>query len=175
MTRSRLEAQIAKIQEDLDDAIGRKAYTEAGPLQDDLEALIGKRTELPTTEELRDAVATAELAVANAAKNRDFAAAASLQSNLKDARMRLEAALEAEVESGEESNDEDSVEEQAETSIDGIESRRAELEGHIFEQVRTAYHDNAILSITWCFEQAMSDINDLTHIVVKELQVGDAK
>ena len=130
MTRSRLEAQIAKIQEDLDDAIGRKAYTEAGPLQDDLEALIGKRTELPTTEELRDAVATAELAVADAAKNRDFAAAASLQSNLKDARMRLEAALEAEVDSGEESNDEDSVEEEAETSIDGIESR-SDLEQEI--------------------------------------------
>ena len=90
MTRNRLESMIISVQEKLDDSIKRKSFTEAAPLQDELEALILKRGEIPTIDELKEAVKNAESAVAAAAQRRDFAAAASLQSEIESAKQRLD-------------------------------------------------------------------------------------
>ena len=102
MTRKRLDEKISQAQAALEDALKQKAYTDAGPLQDALEALVEQRKEYPTMAELKNAVLAAERGVATAAKNRDFAAAASAQSELDVARKSLERALEAEYESEEE-------------------------------------------------------------------------
>ena len=123
MSRSRLEEKIDKVQKDLDDAIKRKAYTEAGPLQDELEALVQQRKDIPTIEELQELVKSAEVNITNAAKNRDFAAAAALQADLDNAKKRLEAALEAANEGEEDSDNEDKKGNGSNATIDGIESR----------------------------------------------------
>ena len=86
---SSLEAKIEAAQAKLDDAIKRKSYTEAGPLQEALGLLVKKREDLPTVEELKDNAAMVEKAVAEAAKNRDFASVASLQANVDNAKGKL--------------------------------------------------------------------------------------
>ena len=80
----------------LDDAVARKAFTECAPLQDKLEALIRKRKDLPTINELKEAVRLAEAGVANAAARRDFAGAATAQVTLDEATERLNDALQCE-------------------------------------------------------------------------------
>ena len=79
LTRSVLESRIAEVQALLDDAVARKAFQECAPLQDKLEALAKKRADLPTIEELKEAVRLAEQEVSNAASRRDFTGAASAQ------------------------------------------------------------------------------------------------
>lgn len=96
LTRSVLESRIEEVQKELDGAVSNKAHTLCGPLQEKLESLIKMRAELPTIEELRDAVREAEEAVACAAKKRDFAAAASGQSRIDEAKRRLKSAMKAE-------------------------------------------------------------------------------
>ena len=66
MTRTRLEEKIKRCQKDLDDAIGRKAYTEAGPLQEEIEVLTKQRANLPTIQELNENVKAAEEVLAAA-------------------------------------------------------------------------------------------------------------
>ena len=129
MTRKRLEEMILRIQEGLEDALQRKAYVEAGPLQDELEMLVHKRQDLPTITELRDTVVSGELDVATAAKNRDFAAAAAAKTRLDKARKLLEETIEFEEES-----DVESVVDLGDTphsvSIEGLECR-ADVEAEI--------------------------------------------
>lgn len=79
LTRSVLEAKISEVQSMLDDAVSRKAYQECAPLQEKLDNLIKKRLDLPTFEELEEAVRKAENDVAKAAARRDFKGAASYQ------------------------------------------------------------------------------------------------
>lgn len=130
MTRTRLEELIVKTQENLEGALQRKAYVEAGPLQDELEALVQKRQDLPTITELRDTVVSAELDVAAAAKNRDFAGAAAAQTRLDKARRLLEATIEAEEESDAESTIDVGEKFQANVSIEGLECR-ADVEAEV--------------------------------------------
>eukprot|EP00934_Nitzschia_sp_Nitz4_P007240 Nitzschia sp. Nitz4//scaffold121_size67750//41550//50848//NITZ4_006072-RA/size67750-augustus-gene-0.40-mRNA-1//-1//CDS//3329534363//7230//frame0 len=130
MTRERLEQKIARVQSELEAVLKRKAYSEAGPLQDELESLVERRKDLPTMDELKDAVSTAEMGVASAAKNRNFTAAASAQADLDAARLKLEAAMEdardCDSEQGEESTDEI----ETPLAIAGFQSR-SELENEI--------------------------------------------
>ena len=72
MTRNILDKQINEIQEKLDDAVARKAYTECAPLQVELKALILKKDDYPTIEELKKNLAEAEANVISAAERRDF-------------------------------------------------------------------------------------------------------
>jgi signal-transduction protein with cAMP-binding, CBS, and nucleotidyltransferase domain len=96
LTRSVLESRIAEVQALLDDAVARKAFQECAPLQDKLEALAKKRADLPTIEELKEAVRLAEQEVSNAASRRDFTGAASAQAALDKANERLEDAMRSE-------------------------------------------------------------------------------
>mmetsp|Transcript_2111 Transcript_2111/g.4695 ORF Transcript_2111/g.4695 Transcript_2111/m.4695 type:complete len:2680 (-) Transcript_2111:336-8375(-) len=96
LTRSVLEARIDELQTLLDDAVARKAFQECAPLQDKLERLARKRNDLPTLDELKEAVHKAEQDVADAAARRDFAGAASLQAALDNAIQRLKDAAQAE-------------------------------------------------------------------------------
>ena len=128
MTRSILEKCISETQEKLDDAINRKAYSEAEPLQAEVERLVKQRPDFPRMEELSENVAKAEHAVAEAARTRNFADAASLQSDLDNARKRLDDAIAAEAENN---NDDSDLEDEA-LSVEGI-SSRADLEKEICE------------------------------------------
>lgn len=133
MTRARLEEKIATSQADLESAIQRKAYKEAGPLQDELEKLTSLRVEYPTLDELKADLARAEEAVADAAKSRDFSSAASLQADVDKAKKRLESTLLDEDDAGDGEGPETADDSEYITlnvSIDGIESR-AELEEEI--------------------------------------------
>jgi len=127
LTRSVLESRIAEVQTQLDDAVARKAFQECAPLQEKLEDLVKKREDLPTLDELKDAVHQAEKNVSDAAARRDFAAAASLQAALDNAKQRLEDACRAE--NGSSDNDSPTVDEATEH---GFESR-ADLEVAIAE------------------------------------------
>jgi signal-transduction protein with cAMP-binding, CBS, and nucleotidyltransferase domain len=89
MTRSRLEVKIVEIQQKLDDALERKEYKVAGPLQETLEHLQTLRMKYPSIDELRMDVKKAEMALTEASKNRDFSLAAVLQSELVVAQRRL--------------------------------------------------------------------------------------
>lgn len=79
LTRSVLESRIAEIQSRIDIAVARKEFTECAPLQAKLDSLMKKRKDLPTFDELKDAVKRAEKDVADAAARRDFKGAASYQ------------------------------------------------------------------------------------------------
>ena len=125
MTRQRLEEKISATENQLDIAINRKNYKEAGPLQDELESLTNLRKDYPTIEELEANVRKAEDAVAIAAKKRDFANAASLQLEIDKAKTRLQDA-QNDIERNEDI-DENQTEETLYVSIDGIDSR-ADLE-----------------------------------------------
>jgi signal-transduction protein with cAMP-binding, CBS, and nucleotidyltransferase domain len=96
LTRSVLELRISEVQSLLDDAVSRKAFTDCAPLQDKLESLIRKRNDLPTINELKEAVRLAEVGVANAAARRDFAGAATAQVTLDKANERLKDTLQSE-------------------------------------------------------------------------------
>ena len=114
----------------VDDAVARKAYTECAPLQVKLDALIKKRADLPTIDELKEAVRRAEEVVAEAAARRDFTGAVSAQAALDKAKGRLEDALRSEG---------------ADVEVCSVDSRfqsRAELEDAIFKVTKNV--DNAI-------------------------------
>ena len=106
LTRSVLERRISEVQTLLDDAVARKAFQECAPLQDKLEGLVKQRADLPTIEELREAVRLAEEEVANAAARRDFTGAATAQAALDKANQRLEDAM---VSEGDDAKEEDST------------------------------------------------------------------
>ena len=106
LTRSVLERRISEVQTLLDDAVARKAFQECAPLQDKLEGLVKQRADLPTIEELREAVRLAEEEVANAAARRDFTGAATAQAALDKANERLEDAM---VSEGDDAKEEDST------------------------------------------------------------------
>ena len=107
----------------------QKSYIEADPL----ELLVKKREDLPTVEELKDYVAKAETAVAEAVEKRDFDSAASLQAIVDNAKRRLEDTLAAEATSDNDSQDaNENVKEELPISMDGFESR-ADLEREIVD------------------------------------------
>lgn len=114
----------------------RKAFAECGPLQDKLEELTKRQAELPTIDELRDAVSAAEAAMSQAAQKRDFAGAAVAQSKIDEAKKRLMMALAME-------SDEDETEQPLDSKqniVSGCESR-AQLESDIADisaQIDTA-------------------------------------
>ena len=138
LTRAILDSRIEAAQEELDDAVRRKAFAECGPLQDKLEELTTKREEMPTVDELRILLRSAQSAVALAAKSRDFVGAAVGQSRLDDAKQRLIDALADE--DGDEGSD--SLTEDKEEVTFGFGSR-TELEEEIFEiaeQIKNAIH-----------------------------------
>jgi myosin heavy subunit/predicted transcriptional regulator len=137
-TRSMLEAQIDETQSSLDDALARKAYQECEPLQAKLEELKGRRPELPTLEELKEDLISAEADVAAAAQRRDFPAAAAGQARIDEAKKRLEDATAAENADVESDNEECDAGEKE--NYHGIESR-ADLEKEIAslnQQIKSA-------------------------------------
>lgn len=123
LTREVLELKIADVQKELDDAIQRKAYAECDPLQAKLEELESKRSELPSIEDMKEAIRSIESEVALAAKNRDFAGAASGQARLEEARGSLADVLAA-------MGSHESAGEDVKRSAFGFESR-AQLEQEI--------------------------------------------
>ena len=137
LTRAVLDEQICEVQRSLDDAVSRKAFAECGPLQIKLEELSAKRAELPSIDELRQFVVDAEEAVARAAKNRDFAEAATAQVAVVDAKKKLADALAAQDEDEEVDSDD------KENSMFGFDSR-AQLEADLVEiglQIKQAIDD----------------------------------
>ena len=115
MTRAVVDQRIAEVQRQIDDAVSRKAYTECGPLQEKLDELAQKQADLPTIAELREAVVSAESKVEEAAKNRDFAGAASGQALITAAKERLAEALAADTETDEEETPTDLADEKENT------------------------------------------------------------
>lgn len=89
ITRASIDEQVSVLKAELEDCVKRLAFDECGPLQDKLEELTLKQADLPTINELRAAVTNAENAMANAARNRDFAGAAVAQSDVEKAKQRL--------------------------------------------------------------------------------------
>jgi len=96
LTRSVLESRVSEVQSLLDDAVSRKAFAECAPLQSKLDALVRKRVDLPTIDELKEGVRLAEQHVSDMATRRDFAGAAEAQASLDKANERLEDALRSE-------------------------------------------------------------------------------
>ena len=96
LTRSVLESRISEVQFLLDDAVSRKAFIECAPLQEKLDKLIRQRVDLPTIDEMKEAVRLAEKGVADAASRRDFARAASAQAALDKANEKLEETMRSE-------------------------------------------------------------------------------
>ncbi|KAL3924100.1 MAG: hypothetical protein SGILL_001255, partial [Bacillariaceae sp.] len=129
MTRRRLEEKIGELQQKLDDALQRKDYSKAGPLQDDIGKLTALRNDFPSVEELKAEVKRAEDSVAEAAKRRDFAAAASLQAAVNKANDRLKEATEN-IEDSEDEVDDTSSNSKMQIAVEGINSR-ADLEDEI--------------------------------------------
>lgn len=81
LTRRVLEARISETQTLIDDAVAKKDFSECAPLQAKLDSLIAKRKDLPTFEELKEAIKLAEKDVADAAARRDFKGAALYQAS----------------------------------------------------------------------------------------------
>jgi signal-transduction protein with cAMP-binding, CBS, and nucleotidyltransferase domain len=130
LTRSVLENRIAEVQSLLDDAVARRAYQECSPLQEKLESLVKKRADLPTIEELKEAVRLAEQEVSDAATRRDFKKAVSAQAALDRANERLEDAMRSE---GDDAND-DIVSNRFESRID-LECAISEVSKHINDAI----------------------------------------
>jgi CBS domain-containing protein len=140
LTRAVLDTKILEVQNQLDDAVKRKAFAECGPLQDKLEEFTKKLEDLPTVDELREFVTSAEAAVALAAKNRDFAGAAEAQTRIDKARQRLADTLAA-LEGDDDSTTESPVDEKENVTY-GFETR-SELEEAISDlskQIKEAIH-----------------------------------
>lgn len=95
ITRAIIEERITAVQNEIDDAVARKDYPACASLQEKLDVLLRQRSELPTLDELREAVQKAELAVAQAVERRDFSGAASGQAAVDEAKQRLADALAA--------------------------------------------------------------------------------
>ena len=115
----------------VNDAVARKAFSECAPLQDKLDALVKKRADLPTIEELKEDVSLAEQKVADAATRRDFTGAASAQAALDKANERLEDVLRSE------GADVDGSESKEENNADSRFASRADLEAAIAEVTKT--------------------------------------
>jgi CBS domain-containing protein len=131
LTRTLLEQQISEVQKEFNVALGRKDYAACDPLQTKLDALMLKRSDLPTIEELNDEVHRAEQAVATAAEKRDFSGAADAQARLEESKRRLAEALASE--NGTDSEDENSDDgRNGDGDKFGVQSR-AELEQDISE------------------------------------------
>jgi CBS domain-containing protein len=97
------------VQRELDGAVNRKAYSECAPLQEKLDELIAKRSEMPTIDELRQAVRDLEDMVAQAAKSKDYVGAAKGQNRLDDARNRLADVLAADGADDDEADDKENL------------------------------------------------------------------
>ena len=115
----------------VNDAVARKAFSECAPLQNKLDALVKKRADLPTIEELKEDVSLAEQKVADAATRRDFTGAASAQAALDKANERLEDVLRSE------GADVDGSESKEENNADSRFASRADLEAAIAEVTKT--------------------------------------
>ncbi|KAL3823425.1 hypothetical protein ACHAXA_004300 [Cyclostephanos tholiformis] len=96
LTRSILESFISEVESLLEDAVSRKAFLECAPLQERLDKLIRQRADMPSIDELKEAVRLAEESVCHAAARRDFSGAAAAQAALEKANVRLEEALRSE-------------------------------------------------------------------------------
>ena len=71
----------------------RKDFKACGAIQDQLEKLVATREELPTVAELQVKIQSFEKEISMAAKNRDFETAASFQTQLAEAQLRLQECL----------------------------------------------------------------------------------
>jgi len=107
LTRGWLEEQITVLEQQLEDTVRRKAYTECGPLQEKLAELVEKRRELPTVEELNETIVGCEAQVAFAISQKDYTAAAQAEEWVVQAKKRLEDTLEAEQSLLEDDDDDD--------------------------------------------------------------------
>jgi hypothetical protein len=77
-----LEECITEAQNQLNDALRRKDFAECGRIQENLDSLLLKRSEMPTLQELRASLSRAETNVATAVGQKDFAAASSFQTEV---------------------------------------------------------------------------------------------
>ena len=130
LTRDVLEARIAKLQQEIDSLLQQKAYAECDELQLQLDNLLAKRVELPTLEEMKEAVQRAEQDIAIAAEKRDFKGAAEAQKAFDAAKSRLEEYLDLHKEENAESEENDmQIPNEKNQANKGIQSRvQLELE-----------------------------------------------
>ncbi len=92
MTRAFLEECITETQTQLKDALQRQQdFGECRRLQEKLDSLVQKRTEMPTLQELQEALSKAEQNVTRAVEHKDFSAASSFQEQVEELTQRLAA------------------------------------------------------------------------------------
>jgi len=96
MTRSILEQEIAEVKKLLDECVEKRQFEKCGGYQEQVDALIAKRADYPTIEELRAEVGRVEDLVKRGIENRDFSSAGQRQKELDEAKLRLEGALKIE-------------------------------------------------------------------------------
>jgi HD-GYP domain-containing protein (c-di-GMP phosphodiesterase class II) len=121
LTRAFLEECITETQTQLKDALQRQQdFGECRRLQEKLDSLVQKRTEMPTLQELQEALSKAEQNVTRAVEHKDFSAASSFQEQVEELTQRL-AAME---------QDETAIEQDATSSL-GCFKSRAQLEENI--------------------------------------------
>ncbi|GMI51949.1 hypothetical protein ScalyP_jg10911, partial [Parmales sp. scaly parma] len=92
MTRGLLEKEILLVQKLLDGAVEQRQFTECGPLQEKLDALVAKRVGLPTILDLEADVTKIEELVLLATSARDYKNAGAHQKELEAAKHTLESA-----------------------------------------------------------------------------------
>jgi CBS domain-containing protein len=93
ITRASIAKEIGSIKQEMENAIRAKDFTKCGPLQDKIDELLQKQTEIPSLEQLRDAVTAAEEKMSQAADIRDFQGAVEAQKLLDIAKRKLAEAL----------------------------------------------------------------------------------
>ena len=82
MSRASLEAKIEKTKQRLETALRTKEFSKCSALQEELDDLIAKQEELPTRDDLKNALDTAQNDLKEALARKDFERAASLQSTI---------------------------------------------------------------------------------------------
>ena len=89
LTRAFLEECITETQTQLKDALQQQDFGKCRRLQEKLDSLVQKRTEMPTTRQLQEALSKAEQNVTRAVEHKDFAAASSFQEQVEELKQRL--------------------------------------------------------------------------------------
>ena len=92
-TRASIGKEIRSLKQELDDAVKSKEFTKCGPIQDRIDYLLLRQEELPSTDELRNAVTLAEVTLSQAVAARDFKGAEEAQKLIDVAKEQLMEAL----------------------------------------------------------------------------------
>eukprot|EP00979_Chaetoceros_neogracilis_P002461 scaffold430_cov234-Chaetoceros_neogracile.AAC.9 len=161
ITRALIDKLIAETEEQLGEAVAKKDYVSCPPLQQKLDELNKKRKNYPTIDELRQNLKNAQLAVDEAAAQRDYSGAAVRQAAVDEAKNRLENALFVEGKMAEPQEESQGEEEGSEDDIRIIISR-SDLETQICTKKNEV--DSAIASKDFAHASLCQDELDKLEI-----------